>query len=298
MIKQTLHFSNPTYIKLKNKQLHIHVKTKVNEREVTRSIEDIGIVVLDNDQITITHGAIRSLQENKTVIISCASNRMPHSIMLPIEGHTEQSERYKHQLAASQPLKKNLWQQTVEAKIRNQMRVLEKLDKPAHRLRVLLNRIQSGDPTNVEGQAAAYYWPVLMGEFFTRDRYGEPPNNLLNYGYAVLRAMTARALVSSGMLPTVGIHHKNKYNAYCLADDIMEPFRPFMDLIVYNMFINNGLESFLSTISKQHLLSIAQVDARFGKKKSPLMVGMSTTTASLYRCYSGEKRKIIYPLIE
>lgn len=297
MIKKTLYFANPTYIKLKHKQLHIHIKTKVNEKEVTRSVEDVGIVMLDNDQITITHGAMRALQENKAVIISCAANRMPHSIMLPIEGHTEQSERYKIQLAASLPLKKKLWQQTVEAKVRNQMLVLEKLEKPTHRLRILLRRVQSGDPENIEGQAAAYYWPTLI-EGFIRDRYGEPPNNLLNYGYAVLRAMTARALVSSGMLPTIGIHHKNKYNAFCLADDIMEPFRPFMDMIVYNMFINNELESFLSTSSKQHLLSITQLDAKFGKKKSPLMVGMSTTTASLYKCYSGEKRKIIYPLIE
>lgn len=297
MIKKTLYFANATYIKLKHKQLHIHIKTKVNEQEITRAVEDIGIVMLDNDQITITHGAIRALQENKTVIISCASNRMPHSIMLPIEGHTEQSERYKIQLAASLPLKKKLWQQTVEAKVRNQMLVLQKLDKPTHRLRVLLSRVQSGDPENIEGQAAAYYWPTLI-DGFIRDRYGDPPNNLLNYGYAILRAMTARALVSSGMLPTIGIHHRNKYNAFCLADDIMEPYRPFMDLIVYNMFINNDLESFLSTSSKQHLLSIAQMDAKFGKKKSPLMVGMSTTTASLYKCYSGEKRKIIYPLIE
>ena len=297
MIKQTLYFSNPTYIKLKNRQLHIHVKTKVNERQVTKPIEDIGIVMLDNDQITITHGAIRALQENKAAIISCASNRMPHSIMLPLEGHSEQSERYKVQLSASQPLKKKLWQQTVEAKVVNQMHVLDILELPSHRLRVLSKRVQSGDPENIEGQAAAYYWPQLFGEF-KRDRYGEPPNNLLNYGYAVLRAMTARALVSSGLMPTLGIHHKNKYNAFCLADDIMEPFRPFMDIVVYKMFINNKLESFLSTESKRHLLSIAQVDARFGKRKSPLMVGMATTTASLYKCYSGEKRKIIYPRLE
>jgi CRISPR-associated protein Cas1 len=221
---------------------------------------------------------------------------MPHSITLPIEGHTEQSERYKKQLAASIPLKKNLWQQTVEAKIRNQLIVLQKLDKPFKRLQVLLNRIQSGDPDNIEGQAAAYYWPTLIQEF-KRDRYGEPPNNLLNYGYAILRAMVARAIVSSGLLPTLGIHHKNKYNAFCLADDIMEPYRPFIDLIVYNMFVNNKLESFLSTESKQHLLSIGEVDGRFGKKISPLIVGAARTTSSLYQCFSGEKRKIIYPMI-
>jgi len=297
MVTQTLYFSNPTYLKVKNNQLHIHIKTEVNEKEITRPIEDIGVVILDNNQITITHQAIRALQENKVVIISCGANRMPHSITLPIEGHTEQSERYKKQIAASVPLKKKLWQQTIEAKVYNQMRVLQKLGKPAKRLQVLLKRVQSGDPDNIEGQAAAYYWKTLI-EDFKRDRYGEPPNNLLNYGYAIIRAMVARALVSSGLLPTLGIHHKNKYNAFCLADDIMEPYRPFMDLIVYNMFVNNKLESFLSTESKRHLLSIGEVDGKFGKRISPLMVGMSRTTSTLYQCISGEKRKIIYPKIE
>lgn len=296
MIKQTLYFNNPTYLSLKDGQLHIHVKTPVNEKQVTRPVEDIGMIIMDTGQITITHQAIKALQANKTAIVSCDDSHMPASLMLPMEGHTEQSERYRVHMEASVPLKKNLWQQTVEAKVENQRAVLRKLGKPTQRLDVLVRRVQSGDPDNIEGQAAAYYWPTLF-DGFIRDRDGEPPNNLLNYGYAVLRAMIARALTSSGLLLTLGIHHRNKYNAYCLADDIMEPYRPFVDLIVYNMFINSKLESFLSTTSKQHLLSLGHVDAQFGKRRSPLMVGMSHTTSSLYQCYAGEKRKIIYPLL-
>jgi len=296
MIKQTLYFSSPTYLSLKNKQLHIHIKEKNHEKRITRPIEDIGVIILDNGQITITHNVVKSLQDNKTAIVSCGENHMPHSLMLPLEGHSEQSKRYNIQLEASLPLKKNLWQQTIEAKIRNQIVVLNRLNKPAKRLEILVNRVQSGDTENTEGQAAAYYWSQYI-DGFLRDRYGDPPNNLLNYGYAVLRAMIARALVSSGLNLTLGIHHRNKYNAFCLADDIMEPYRPFVDLIAHKMYTEHGIDHFLSTASKKHLLSIGQKDGLFGKLKRPLMVGMAFTSSSLFQCFSGEKRKIIYPLI-
>jgi len=294
MIKQTLYFGNPTYLKIQNKQLHIHIKTLVNEKKITRPIEDIGVVLLDNNQITITHSVIKALQNNKVAIISCDDSHMPNSLMLPIEGHSEQSERYRYQIEASQPLKKNLWQQTVVTKIRNQRLVLDLLEKPSKRLKVLETRVTTGDAENVEGQAAAYYWGIYL-DGFRRDRDGDAPNGMLNYGYAIIRSMVARALVSSGLLPTLGIHHKNKYNAYCLADDIMEPYRPFVDLIVYDLYKNEGEYTFLSTKSKKRLLNVATVDALFGKKKSPLMVGMSLTTSSLAQCYMGEKRRIIYP---
>jgi CRISPR-associated protein Cas1 len=219
---------------------------------------------------------------------------MPHSIMLPLEGNSLQSERYRIQMAASQPLKKQLWAQTVQAKIYNQIIALQGVGADTKRLEILIKRVQSGDPDNIEGQAAAYYWPRLIPNMI-RDRYGDPPNNLLNYGYAILRSMIARALVGSGLHLTTGIHHKNKYNAFCLADDIMEPFRPFVDILVYRMYVDHDIESFLSTKSKRHLLKLGQLDALFGKKKSPLMVGMSRTTASLYQCFAGKKRKIEYP---
>lgn len=297
MIKQTLYFGSPTYLAIKHNQLTIHVKEVNHEIETTRAIEDIGAMLLDNPQITITHNAIKALQDNKVVIVSCGDNHMPHSIMLPTEGHTQQSERYRWQIEASLPLRKNLWQQTVTAKIKNQAAMLEIADEDSKRLRVLSKRVKSGDSENVEGQAAAYYWSRLFPDF-QRDRYGDPPNNLLNYGYAVLRAMIARALVSSGLNCTMGIHHHNKYSAFCLADDIMEPFRPFVDEIVYQMYIEEGIDTFLSTAGKKRLLQLGNVDAYYGKKRRPLMVGMSFTTSSLVDCFAGKRRSIVYPRLE
>lgn len=294
MIKRTLYFGNPCYLTLKDNQLQIKIRNELKEEVITRPIEDIALVMIDHPQITLSHNVIKELQAHKVVIVSCDDRHMPHSIMLPMKGHTEQSKRYRTQLKVSQPLKKNLWQQTVVAKINNQKEVLRLLDKPYGRLEVLAKRVQSGDPDNIEAQAAAYYWATYLDDFI-RDRYGEPPNHLLNYGYAVLRAMIARALVSSGLLLTTGIHHKNKYNAFCLADDIMEPYRPFVDAIVYDMYINLNLESFLDTSGKQQLLSLGEVDAQFGKKRRPLMVGMAFTTSSLYQCFAGKKRKLQYP---
>jgi len=295
MIKKTLYFGSPAYLHLRDQQLVIKKQLPGFHAE-TRPIEDIGVIILDHGQITISHNAIKELQSNNVVIISCDDSHMPHSIMLPLEGHSEQSQRYKVQLEASLPLKKMLWQQTIIAKINNQQKVLQILDKPYKRLEVLSRRVQSGDVDNVEGQAAAYYWSTYI-EGFVRDRYGLPPNNFLNYGYAILRAIVARALISSGLILTIGIHHKNKYNAFCLADDIMEPFRPFVDLIVHDMYNNDDLELFLSPESKKRLLHLPNVDALYGKTKRPLMVGMSQTSASLFKCFSGEKRKIVFPKI-
>ncbi len=296
MIKQTLYFGSQAYISLKHKQLQIRKNTIEGEKLITRPIEDIGVVILDHGQITITHKAIIALQNNKVALISCDDRHMPTSLMLPMVGHSEQTEKQRYQIEASLPLKKNLWQQTVIAKIKNQSRVLIKVGKSHKKLDYLSSRVESGDPNNIEGQAASYYWKTLFDDF-VRDRYGEPPNNLLNYGYAVIRAMIARSLVSSGLLPGLGIHHRNKYNPFCLADDIMEPYRPFIDLIVYDAFENQGLASFLDKETKSSLLAVSTMDAQFGKRKSPLMVGMIMTTASLAACYRGKKRKINYPLL-
>ena len=158
-------------------------------------------------------------------------------------------------------------------------------------------QVKSGDADNLEARAAAYYWKNLFGHIshFHRDREGVPPNNLLNYGYAILRAVVARALVGSGLLPTLGIHHHNRYNAYCLADDIMEPYRPYVDSLVAEI-VASGIDiSTLTTEIKSKLLSIPVIDVVINGRRSPLMIGVATTTASLYKCYSGELRKIAYP---
>ena len=269
--------------------------------EVTRSIEDIGVVVLDHKQITITSGALEALLENNCAVVTCDSHSMPVGLLLPLVGNTTQNERFRHQLDASLPLRKQLWQQTIQYKIRNQAAVLNSCSEVETRcMQVWANDVKSGDPDNMEARAAVYYWKSLFGHIpsFVREREGVPPNGLLNYGYAILRAVIARSLVASGMLPTLGIHHHNRYNAYCLADDIMEPYRPYVDRLVYDITEQYGVDVELTKDIKAELLSIPTLDVTIAGKKSPLMVGAAQTTASLYKCFSGELRKIAYPEME
>ncbi len=298
MIKQTLYFSNPAYLRVKLRQLVIELGDEADRKIIRRPIEDIGMILLDHPQITISHNAIRQLQANNTVIVSCDEKHMPYSMMLPMEGHSLQSKRYRIQLQASQPLKKNLWQQTVVAKINNQATVLDIYGKDHRPLEALARKVNAGDTGNIEAHAAALYWEALFGPEFTRERYGDPPNNLLNYGYAIIRSLVARALVSSGLHLTLGLYHKNQYNAFCLADDVMEPFRPFVDLLVYEMY-EAGQDSFeLDIDTKKKLLSLCTMDALFGKRRSPLMVGVAHTTSSLFECFAGRKRRIKYPKLD
>ncbi len=310
MIKKTLYFGNPVYLSLKNEQLLIRLPEVVKNEtlpesfkqnaEITKPIEDIGVIVLDNKQITITSGVLEALLENNCAVITCDSKSMPTGLMLPLYGNTTQNERFRHQLSASQPLVKQLWQQTIKAKIDNQATALAKCTKEEFKcMRVWANEVKSGDSDNMEARAAAFYWRNLFDiEGFTRDRNGIPPNNLLNYGYAILRAVVARALVTSGLLPTLGIHHHNRYNAYCLADDIMEPYRPFVDKLVYSIVMSGVDIEELTKELKAQLLTIPTLDVIVSGKRSPLMVAVAQTTASLYKCFSGEQRKIIYPVME
>ncbi len=313
MIKKTLYFGNPAYLSLRMGQMVIklpEVETDSNlpdqikkQAEITKPIEDIGVVVLDNRRITITQGLLESLLENNCAVITCDSHSLPVGLMLPLYGNSTQNERFRDQLDASQPLKKQLWQQTIKMKISNQAAALATCTgKNSPTMLRWADDVRSGDPDNVEGRAAAYYWKNLFAgidglEDFTRSREGEAPNNLLNYGYAILRAIVARALVSSGMLPTLGIHHHNRYNAYCLADDIMEPYRPYVDELVYSIVKDKGINNLdLSKEIKAQLLSIPTLDVVIGGKRSPLMVAVTQTTASLYKCFTGELRRIAYPV--
>lgn len=310
MIKKTLCFSNPAYLSLSNGQLVIKLpEVERNDtlpdtfkRSAVRTIpvEDIGVVLLDNKQITVTQGVLEALLENNCAVISCDSNHMPVGLMLPLEGHTLQSERFRSQIDASLPLKKQLWQQTIQAKITNQATALHKLRKcEVGNMRAWARDVRSGDPDNYEARAATYYWhnffPAMSG--FVRDRNGQPPNNLLNYGYAILRAVIARSLVGSGLLPTLGIHHHNRYNAYCLADDVMEPYRPYVDMLVAEIADEEDDISLLNPTLKSRLLVIPVLDVVIDGKRSPLMVAATRTTASLAACFAGEQRKIAYPVL-
>ena len=302
MIKRTLYFGNPAYLSMRNAQLVIHIPEANGMDDKTGNntipVEDIGVVILDNKQITITHGLMEALLANNCALITCDSSRMPVGLQLPLSGNTIQSERFQSQIEASIPLQKQLWQQTIQYKITNQAYVLHtQRGVVVKNMLAWVNDVKSGDTDNLEARAAAYYWGSIFPEIsdFRRGREGIPPNNLLNYGYAILRAVVARSLVGSGLLPTFGIHHHNRYNAYCLADDIMEPYRPFVDKLVIEIMDSGEDFSELSKPIKAKLLTIPVLNVTINNQRSPLMIAVGFTTASLAKCYAGETRKIVYP---
>ena len=302
MIKRTLYFGNPAYLSLRNSQLVINLPEANGMDDRTGNntipIEDIGIVLLDHKQITITQGLLEALLSNNAAVITCDSSRMPVGLLLPLSGNTTQSERFQAQIDASLPLRKQLWQQTVQAKIGNQAYVLNTCrNAVVKNMLAWVDEVKSGDCDNLEARAAAYYWANMFPAIpeFRRGREGPPPNNLLNYGYAILRAVVARSLVASGLLPTLGIHHHNRYNAYCLADDIMEPYRPFVDKLVVELTDSGEDIQELTKSLKTKLLSIPVLDVIINDQRSPLMIAVGITTASLAKCYLGEVRKIVYP---
>ena len=302
MIKKTLYFGNPCYLFSQDEQMKIKRQNleKGIEETISSPIEDIGVVIIDHYGVTISQYLIAKLIENNVAIILCNNKHMPTSMLLNLDGNSVQSERFKEQITAKKPLIKNLWQQTVSAKIYNQASLLKKNNLNSANMFAWVNEVKSNDSKNLEARASAYYWKNLFPKElkFTRDRFGLPPNNLLNYGYAILRAIVARGLVASGLLPTLGIHHKNKYNAYCLADDIMEPYRPFVDEVILNI-LKQGIDySEVTTELKKMLLSIPTIDIFFASEKSPLMVGLQRTTASLAKCFMGETKEIVYPYLD
>ena len=308
MIKKTLCFSNPAYLSLRNSQLVIRLPeveccnelpdSFKQQSERTIPIEDIGVVLLNNKRITITLSALEALIENNAAVVTCDSKNMPNGLLLSLCGNTTQNERFRTQIEASLPLKKQLWQQTIRQKINNQAKLLNTYtNAKVGCMYAWADKVRSGDSDNIEARAAAYYWKNLFSDIpnFVRGRDGAPPNNLLNYGYAILRAVVARSLVASGLLPTLGLHHHNKYNAYCLADDIMEPYRPYVDGLVLDIMLSTNDYTELTKDIKMKLLEIPVLDTMIGDKKSPLMIATQQTTASLYKCFSGEQRKMLYP---
>lgn len=307
MIKRVLAFTNPAYLSLRQGQMVIKIPaiekceqhlTETKEKfERTAPIEDIGVVVLENKQITITEALLAALLAQNVAVIVCDEQRLPSGLMLPLDGHHVQHERFVKQINASEPLRKNMWQQTVQQKIRNQAAMLASVKEENRNMLKWAQDVRSGDTENLEGRAAAYYWkhvfPTLPN--FVRGQDEAYPNNLLNYGYAIVRALVARALVASGLLPTLGIHHHNRYNAYCLADDIMEPYRPYVDQVVLQMLSLYSVNEEINTEMKRTLLGIPVMEVNIDGHRSPLMVAVQTTTNSVQRCFAGEVRKIIYP---
>lgn len=290
MLKKSILLENKTSLTTKNYQLVIKTET----REATIAIEDIGFLVLDHAEIYLSIPALNLLIENNTSVIVCNKNHLPNGMFLNLNSHHIQQEIFKNQINASVPLKKQLWQQTIVEKISNQGILLQLITCKKNNFDFLASKVLSGDTTNMEGVAANFYWKTFFEFDFKRERFGDYPNNFLNYGYALLRASTARALSGSGLLNTLGIHHKSKYNAFALADDIMEPFRPIVDEKVFEI-MQNFEEQELTTKIKSELIQLLTRTVYFEEEKSPLMVALQKTASSLQQCYTGQRKKIKYP---
>ena len=294
MLKRTLVFTNPMYLSLKNLQMVVSYKDDSDNKQ-TIPIEDVGMVMLENQQTSITLPLLNALTENNVQVVFCNSKGMPSSILHSMDSNNLQGEILRIQMACGEVLKKQLWKQIIESKIRNQALLLNKIGQDGSILKPLYSNVKSGDSDNREGIAARLYFQQLYGSTFIRDREEDGINTLLNYGYSVLRAATARAIVSSGLFAALGIFHHNRSNAFPLADDLMEPYRPFVDEIVYDLVMRGETE--LTSDVKKDLISVLYTDTVFEKVTRPLSIGLSMTTASLVKCYAKEQNKLSLPTI-
>lgn len=294
MIKQTLMFTSPVTLSLKYEQLVI--TSKESGDTLTRPVEDIGFVIIDNPMVSVTVPVLNELTKNNVAVIMCDKRQMPCSMLMPLEGNTTLQESYKYQLEASAPLKKQMWKQLIEAKIKNQASLLNRVGKSGDVLKPFYMNVKSGDTDNREGAAARLYWAALFENGFKRERDGDYPNLYLNYGYAILRTAVARALIGSGLYPAFGIFHRNRYNAFPLADDVMEPYRPFVDEIVHSLYCNEETVE-LDKQTKGRILRVLFADVKVGKLTRPLEVALSITTSSMVKMFKGETSKLSLPSV-
>ena len=295
MLKRTLCFTSPVMLSLKNGQMVIIFK-ELPEEKHTVPIEDIGMVILDNQMTGVTLPLLNELVDNGVAVVLCDKKGFPHALLQNLDANSLQGEFLRNQTSVGEVLKKQLWTQSVESKITNQAALLEKLHGKGNLLKPFYSHVKSGDSDNREGIAARIYWQALFGSDFVRDRYQEGINSLLNYGYAILRSATARALVIAGLTPSLGLFHHHRSNAFPLADDMMEPYRPFVDEIVHQRCVEGKYE--INKETKQALLSCLTCDTHFPKVTRPLQVGLSMTMASLARCYAGEQKTLSLPLLK
>jgi CRISPR-associated protein Cas1 len=304
MIKKIIEISQAkTHLAIRYGQLMIK-SDGAEERSIP--CEDIGVLLVDHSGVTYTHSVFTELLRYGAAIVLCGGNHQPSGMLLPIESNTLQAERFAQQVKAKEPVKKKLWQQIVRAKIKHQAKIVGKDSEIYRTLMALREQVRSGDPDNIEAQASRKFWPVFISTMdstssprvdFKRDIDGPPPNNLLNYGYMVMRAAVARALCSAGLLPCLGIHHHNRYNAFCLADDVMEPFRGFIESKVKQICEIQTVIDELTQPIKAQLLEVLYQEVTIGKISGPLMVGLHRTAASLQRCFAGEQKEMELPVL-
>lgn len=296
MLKRTLVFSSPVNLSLRNCQLVMTYKDSPDDCQ-TIPIEDIAVVMIENQMATASMPLLNALVDSNVSVVLCNNKGMPNAMLQNLDSHNLQGEILRSQMEAGEVLKKQLWKQIVEAKIKNQALLLSKLGKRGDKLKPYYSNVKSGDTDNREGIAARIYFQELFGEEFIRDRTRPGVNAYLNYGYTILRASVARALVSSGLFPAIGIFHRNRSNAFPLVDDIMEPYRPYVDEIVYEMWQTRVIEE-LDREAKAKLINVLYCDTKFKNVTRPLQVGLSISSASLAKCFAKDEIKLSFPTIE
>ena len=295
MIRKTIEFSTPgTRLSVAHRQLVIE---RPDLPKATLPIEDLGVVIVDDTRATYTQSVFLSLLEAGATVLVTGRDHLPAGMMLPLDAHHVQTERHRAQVETSAPVRKRAWQTIVRAKIVQQAAVLSHFTGSHGGLVPMARRVRSGDPDNLEAQAAQRYWPRLFGKTFRRDRDAEGVNALLNYGYAVVRAAVARAVVAAGLIPSLGVHHRHRNNPFCLADDLLEPFRPYVDWRVRQM-AGDGAESAPDLSEREtraELLSLLNETVHVGGRREPLLLALHTSAASLCRTLTGGDRTLALP---
>jgi len=292
MIKRVVDISEPAYIHQQHQQLLIEKQGVIAAK---LPIEDLGVLILQHPAIVLTQALIISCQQNNVAVVFCDARHLPYSVILPLsDGHSLHSKIVQQQVALTLPIKKRLWQQIVKQKISGQARVLKQLNKNFLVIERLVANVKSGDEGNLEAQAAQKYWPLLFGEQFRRDTDAEGINSLLNYGYSVIRGVIARSIVAAGLHPSLGLHHSNQYNGLCLADDLMEPFRPWVDLLVYQIAQQHPVVE-VNQHTKKPLLNLISQPVAFNQQTMPLMVACHYLLADLKRAFTNNKQVFSYP---
>ncbi len=264
------------------------------DRELGRvALDDIAVVIANAHGLTYTNNLLVALAERGAGFVLCGANHVPAAFLWPVDGHHVQARRMRAQIAAALPLAKRLWQILVRAKIRQQGAVLEARGAPSGAFEALARKVRSGDPENVEAQAARRYWGLLFGDEFRRDSDGGGANALLNYGYAILRSTTARAVVAAGLHPSLGVHHQNRANPLCLVDDLIEPFRPFVDLAVVRM-VDAGFDAVTPEV-KRALALLPSMDLPTAEGTTPLSTVIQRLATSLALAFESGKPELDLP---
>lgn len=293
MIRKTVEIATAgTRLSIAHRQLVID-RPEAEKR--TLPCEDIGVLIVDHPQVSYTHSVFTTLLEEGAAVVLCGANHLPAGLMLPLDAHTTQTERHRAQVQTSEGVKNRAWQLIIAAKLRQQAAVLTHFTDDDVGLSEIARRVRSGDPDNLEAMAAQRYWPRLFGPDFRRFRDGPPPNNLLNYGYAIVRAAVARSIAAAGLITTLGIHHRNRSNPFCLADDLMEPYRPYVDWRVKQVLTEGVVPKELDRPSKAAMLSLFNETVVVGGRRSPLLLAIQASAASLCRMLTEGGKELVLP---